>query len=306
MADETIVLTKNFDAGKMQWPAIFQQKFDGVPAKITRMEDGTVEALSRQGERLLSINHIVQAARPLLLQVGDFIVCECWKPGTPFKDIGGMVRDTKQQHPSLVGVIFDGCAGLGSLADYASRFKTIKDRLAVALDAGKLSQATYPLRMAPSLPVRDEEHAKAVLAGLLKMYPWAEGAMIHSPAKTWSPGKRCWGTQRLKYEPTIDLRVIGFEEATAEDGTPKGMVGRINAELRKADGSIIEIGIGPGKLTHSERRTLWAQQKAGIIQGMNLIAEIKYMPDPAYDALRQPTFQCWRPDKTEPDTYVAH
>jgi ATP-dependent DNA ligase len=140
-----------------------------------------------------------------------------------------------------------------------------------------------------------------VWKGFQEKFPKAEGAVLHAYGKQWNPGKRCWGTQKLKGEPTIDLRVVGFEEAVSEAGEPKGMVGRINVELARADGTVEIVGVGPGKLTHEERFHLWRTRNSTKVEDMNLIAEIKYMPDATYGKLRQPTFQQWRPDKTEAD-----
>jgi hypothetical protein len=68
------------------------------------------------------------------------------------------------------------------------------------------------------------------------------------------------------------------------------MVGRIIADFHGT-----EIGVGPGKLSHAERRKLWVNREHN-----HGVATIKYKRDDSYTALRQPTFQHWRPEKTEP------
>jgi hypothetical protein len=70
------------------------------------------------------------------------------------------------------------------------------------------------------------------------------------------------------------------------------MIGRINCWYK---GQI--IGVGPGKLTHAERREL--AKAPMVLTGYNRIAKVQYKKDDSYEALRQPTFQCWRDDKDE-------
>jgi ATP-dependent DNA ligase len=297
----TIELLKPYTPSKMQFPAGFMQKLDGVPVNMQRRESGVILGLSRQGEVIQSIRHIEEACRPLLLTPGSFLVGELYIHGVPFKDISGKVRDTKQQHRDLVMFVFDGNVTALSDAPWVTRYNAFELALGIATEATGIQPNLYPVRRIPMLEVRSDTHADRVFEGFMQKFPKAEGAVLHSYAKRWSPGKRCWGCQKIKAEPTIDLRVVGFEEAVSEGGEPKGMVGRINVELARADGTVSIVGVGPGKLTHEERFHLWRTEQIAPAKDMNLIAEIKYMPDDTYGKLRQPTFQQWRPDKTEPD-----
>ncbi|MCP4647185.1 MAG: hypothetical protein GY852_05520, partial [bacterium] len=97
-----------------------------------------------------------------------------------------------------------------------------------------------------------------------------------------------------KRQDTLDLMVVGFEEAIDKHGFPKGMVGRIQIMYKGK-----QIGAGPGKLSHVERTKYWDIYKKGLF--LPQLAEIAYKPDPSYDALREARFQCWRSDKTQPD-----
>jgi ATP-dependent DNA ligase len=159
----------------------------------------------------------------------------------------------------------------------------------------------------PAVNVYTQEEAEAAHDAFMLNSPDAEGSVLHSWYKVFQPGKRCWGTQRMKPVPTIDLMVVGFEEAHSVDGAPLGMVGRINAEITTLVPTTMGmqnkaevIGIGPGALNHTERKNLWRMWKKG--QFTPRIAEIRYMRDDSYDALRQPTFKQWRDDKHRPDT----
>ena len=84
------------------------------------------------------------------------------------------------------------------------------------------------------------------------------------------------------------------------------MVGRLIVSYKG-----LTIGVGPGRLTHGERTSLWTCREAYLRTEQDghrwkellpgRIAQIKYKADDSYDALRQPTFQHWRPEKDEPD-----
>jgi ATP-dependent DNA ligase len=156
-----------------------------------------------------------------------------------------------------------------------------------------------PIPLIPGHVVYTEAEANESFEQLMQLKPEAEGAVLHTLDKPFQPGKRCWGTQRMKPVPTIDLKVIGFEEAVhGASGNPNGMVGRINVEftrLHNGTPRMAHIGVGPGTLTHKERTQIWNNQK----KFHGRIAEVRYMRDDTYEALRQPTFLRWRDDKTK-------
>lgn len=116
--------------------------------------------------------------------------------------------------------------------------------------------------------------------------------MVRTLQHTYDVAKRSHGMMKLKPKPTADLRVVGFEEAVSKDGTPLGMIGRIVCEYKG-----LHIGVGPGKFNHAERISIW-NKRAGFV---GAILEVQYMKDDSYEALRQPTAQQWRYDKTEPN-----
>jgi ATP-dependent DNA ligase len=303
MAGETIELLKNYEPSKMQWPAMHQQKIDGVPTRVIK-QLGFARSYTRQGERLTSIPHIEQLCN-VLLQEGESVMMELHIAGKSFKEISGLVR----RHAAcrdLVGWIFDADTRDDELmcAPWAIRMRSIALRLIdLAAKAGTPPDG-LACRVLPGSKVNSAEEAEAAHEALMIANPDAEGSVLHSLQKPFQPGKRCWGTQRMKPVPTIDLRVVGFEEAISENGTPLKMVGRINAEFTRYvptgfkgfDRAHTEvIGIGPGALNHSQRKELWALYKSGNYKPR--IAEIRYMRDNSYDALRQPTFKQWRDDK---------
>jgi ATP-dependent DNA ligase len=306
MSTETIELLKNYEPSKMHWPAMLQPKIDGVPVRVFKNIENKMTAFTRQGERVTSIPHILQFASTLL-HPGESMVMELHIAGKPFKEISGHVRRKNTTCPELVGWVFD-FADLGSLLNtYFHRYWMIKKRIEQAAFFAQCTLEDLCIRIMPVVNVHTQEEAEAVHDSFMLNNHDAEGNVLHSWYKVFQPGKRCWGTQRMKPVPTIDLLVVGFEEAHSEDGNPLGMVGRIKAELitlvsnpMGMQHKVDVVGIGPGALNHTERKNLWRMWKKG--QFTPRIAEIRYMRDDSYDALRQPTFKQWRDDKHRPDT----
>lgn len=302
MSGESIELLKNYDPKKMQWPALHQQKIDGVPVRINK-EAGKVTSISRQNEPIRSIAHIERFA-DVLLRNGESLIMELYIHGKPFKEISGLVRAHKQCQ-ALLGYVFDFNFPTSFDQTYATRRSEIALRISSALEWSNSNGADTIIRMIPSTLCYSSKDADEAHEALMLANPDAEGSVLHSKSKLFQPGKRCWGTQRMKPVPTIDLLVVGFEEAiSAETGLGLGMVGRINADYNMVDPLngqlVLTIGIGPGALNHTERKELWRMWKKG--QYTPRIAEIRYMRDDSYDALRQPTFKCWRDDKKGPDS----
>lgn len=303
MANETIELLQGWNPKKLNFPAVHQEKIDGVPALVRYVGSSTTNpkpgwrAYTRQGNLITSIPHILaEVARMFHKQLDTELVMELYIDGQPFKYIGGRVRQ-HQPCSELVGYLFDNWCTYDLENTYASRMQWLEDECS--------QYAMQNMRLLPFTIVADEEAADRAHDMLMTYKPKAEGSVYHSCSKTWEPSVRSWQVQKRKPLPTIDLRIVGFEEAISEAGVPLGMVGRVLAELSSlgADGKqeINIVGIGPGKLTHPERKAIWAEFNRRFWKPR--IAEIKYMRDDTYDALRQPTFQTWRDDKSEPDTY---
>lgn len=308
MSNETIELLKTYEPAKMQYPALHQQKIDGVPVRVCMEEGRKIVAYTRQGEVVTSIPHILQFCSVLLQYEGDSVVMELHIEGKPFKEISGLVR-RKEPCRALVGHVFDADWSVYPQATYINRLRTLAFWIGKIAEKAGTTVMDLQVRPIPGVLVADEEQADAAHEALMLANPNAEGSVYHYLEKTFQPGKRCWGTQKRKPIPTIDLRIVGFEEAISEGGAPLRMVGRINAEFHVYTGdpatAYVEptiIGIGPGALNHTQRKLLWAEFKAGKFKPR--IAEIRYMRDDSYDALRQPTFKCWRDDKVEADARV--
>jgi ATP-dependent DNA ligase len=297
MTAESIELLKNWRPDKMHFPAIMQEKIDGVPIRIRNI-GGHIHAWTRQNERITSCDHIIEYVRPLLLAPGSSIIGELQvEPRLPFKTVSGLVR-RKEACPKLILNVFDADLDASPGTPYLTRRSEAQNWLALAAAPSEAP----PVRLIPGVTVHSETAADQAFALFMQIRPTAEGVVFHSLAKPFNPGKRCWGTQRRKAKPTIDLEVHSFEEAIDKFGKPKGMVGRINCRYTRKGKPETIIGIGPGKLSHAERTTLWRKHGNRPLAG-SWICQVEYMTDPTYDALRQPTWQCWRPDKTEGDVH---
>lgn len=291
----TIPLAKGFKPEKLNYPVLVSEKLDGVPIAVTVTVDDSGTPLlpatmkTRQGEDCISAFSIV--AEWVVNNLSFFegfpgshtMVGELFQtsnPQAPFKDTSGIARRQVDQGKLLSWGIFDYFWDGGDVS-YFDRFTYFYGKM----------QTTENVVCIPFYTVDDEEELDATFRVFTQDNPKAEGMVARSATDTFNPGKRSWGYQKMLYEPTIDLRIMGFEEAKdGKTGEGKGMVGRLIASYKGG-----EIGIGPGKLTHKERVELWTTPFCPRI------AQIKYKADDSYEALRQPTFQHWRYDKTEPD-----
>lgn len=289
---------------------------------------GTVVALTRQNEVAVSVPHLLVFADKLLLTQGASFTAECLVPGSPFKDSSGIIRRTTPDEDTakIIAIAFDfNVLALPNETYYirAKQFEEVYHPLVVQY---KIINAVCKVFLVKSVSVQDVDDVARVLGEFQERIADLEGMMIHSYVKPFRPGKRCWGMSRVKPQPTIDLEVVSFEEAISEAGEPLGMVGRVNVRLRRkwpsgtlpAGWTPVEgvyctahyvgekvVGVGPGKLNHDERKSIWysLQKHGGDMKSAfgPLYAEIKYMPDESYEALRQPTVQRLRTDKTEGD-----
>lgn len=330
-------LAMNLDpkhAGKFL-PGYAQIKYDGVPITFTRKGE-FITAMSRQNEPMLSVGHIAGYLSQVLVVENASVTMECLVPGKPFKDASGIIRrETPDADTArIVGVIFDASLNANPKETYYIRMKQLQNVVDTLASVVRTAGKALPFAVVKSVKVETLEQIETVWAGWHAANKNIEGMMIHALSKPFQAGKRCRGMCRYKPQPTIDLEVTHFEEATSEAGEPLGMVGRVNVRLRRswpqgapaatkksdlfwcrhADAvwSTV-VGVGPGKLTHEERTKLWqdcqriqdtdSSAKIGV-PSSTVYAEIKYMPDETYAALRQPTVQRLRTDKTEGDVLV--
>lgn len=271
---------------KFNYPVQITEKLDGVPAVYTKL-NGEIKVISRQSTDILSTPHIADFLSDIL-QEGDSITGELYIEGKRFKEISGLVRRSEPCYDLTLNV-FEYCPA--GLEDYC-----YQDRLMLMSAAiGVHLTPTTPVQLIGGTTVNNDEELLNEIRHFMAFNPDSEGLVIREWTGDNSKlqiGKRSKGMVKFKPKPTVDLRVVSFEEAVSKTGEPLGMVGRLNVEYK---GTV--IGVGAGKLKHKERAAIFQNQEEYI----GKIAEVQYMRDPSYDALREPTFQQWREDKVTPN-----
>ena len=301
----TIMLAKGYEPNKLRFPVMASEKLDGVPAKIhISINEGiyppsqlvskriiwTVQ--TRQGKPFPAIHQQVAALAEHLQEtgcIGTFVfVAEVTHADhiMPFKDVSGHCR-RQEQCDELRLNVFDFYKPTLEGPDLLPFGKRI-------VLASALVRDMFWCKLVPQILCKDAvELAKALIA-IKVMHKDGfipEGAVIRSCHDKWEEGKRGWGYQKVVDDPTTEVWVTDFEEAISATGEPLGMVGRINAIWYDGGPGTIQ-GVGPGKMTHPERKLIWQDQDKYVEQW----ATVKYKRDPSYTALRQPTFQHWRPE----------
>lgn len=300
MSDEVLMLAKKFDIKKCTFPVVATEKLDGVAADFYGTYEGDIEVRSRQDKPILSVAHIQEWLKHRLPPT-HHLICELYIPGVPFKDVSGMVRK-QENNPAIQAHVYDYYMVGGEHLTYKARMNIMAENIG----SDVLEDPNSPVRLIPGHYCHVADNLRAYIEKFSQEKPNAEGLVIRDltgPNSGYKFG-RSWGMQKLKNQGTVDLEIHSFEEAIDKDGNPKGMVGRINVLYHTGASSDGKneytdyeiIGAGPGKMSHAERTKVWKNQKDYI----GRIAEISYMPDPAYNALREPRFYRWRDDKSEP------
>lgn len=320
-----IMLATTLDEKKIKFPVDVTVKLDGVAADFHKTPRGwTVQ--SRQGKPILSVGHIIdylntnfKSAAVNTHVVGELTHIE----HEAFKDAGGIIR-RKEKNEGIILNVYDVYRPEYPNDTYEMRKSYIKkfcaNRQGMFYSKGSLA---YKIIQAVPLvaTVANSGELNRLLDKVPEMMnesPRIEGfviRMLRGADSFYKVNKRSKGMMRFKPKPTLDLQVVSFEEATANkvmtfmdeqftEGEGLRAVGRINVLYK---GSV--VGVGPGCLTHKERRELWTRynkfiQDGGDMDKRKLIAEVEFMLDPNYDGLRQPVFKRWRTDKKEA-SYVS-
>lgn len=311
-----IMLAVTFDPTKVTYPAEVSIKLDGVAADFYKTPDGWV-AQSRQGKPIPSTEHIIKFLNKNFnsVEVNTHIIGELTVTGVDdFKDAGGIIRRQEVDERITLN-IYDVYVVGKENEIYADRIKRIQHFTAKGAFGTEGSVVWSFIKRVPVCGIAyNHNDILTLFDGIDKLMETSnlfEGFMVRCLRGTdskYKVGKRSRNMMRYKPKPTVDLEVVRFEEATANktmtfldeeftEGEGLRAVGRIVALYKDK-----EIGVGPGTLTHVERRELWDRYvKAGKPQmnGRGLLAEIEYMVDNSYTALRQPIFKRWRKDKQE-------
>ena len=254
---------------------IMMPKYDGCLAIV--VADDTGHVLTRTGEPITSIPHVLAQARKML--PGYVIFGEAYKFDTPFKDISGSFRRHAPQDDLIVAA-FDAVP----VADWRAGKcdEPYKARLA-RLRRAWLSTPSEEIIVAPALDlVAPQGFANAMIdmAGY-------DGAIIRRKSAGWSTGASKNG-EALKVKPvkSLDLRAWAVFPGK---GKHAGRAGGITVSYRGVD-----TNVGTG-FTDAEREHLSTNGCKGMI------AEIEFMEVTADGKLREPRFRGWRFDKDHAD-----
>lgn len=297
---KTLQLAKPYTPDKLSDRVYVSEKLDGVPVRfdvtIRNNQVHVKQGRTRQDEFAVSCGFIAQSLLTVLQSAIDnapqsdrdwVIIGEVMhETYTGFKDISGVVR-RKTPQTGLYLNIFDFWDSARPEDTFASRN--------FALNCLIGARQIHEVRVVKQIATYKSSMLQQTIDEMMPKV--GEGLIVRDANELFQPGKRTWGYQKVVREPTIDLRIVRFEEGVGKNANA---VGRLIAEYNGA-----EIGIGPGKLTYEERATLWTryldQPLSFHSPASSFMACIKYKPDDGYKALRQPTFQHWRSDKKEPD-----
>lgn len=291
----TIPLAQPYSAKKIKYPGYLSVKLDGVPVRVDLTHykgEWHVGARTRQDEVVHSTEHALTAFASCIIETGlltegmyTFVFEVTHTVFKDFKDVSGVVRRQSAQD-GLVLNLFDCVNHTNNLNPFSVR--------STAMQTIGQHMQHEAFSVVPQYAVKDAESFKAIEAALLDRYPHCEGLVYRAADAVWNPGSRLPDYMKVLNEPMSDVEVLGFEEAvSAKTGEGLGMVGGIR--IRWKDGE--EYGVGPGKLTHDERKKLWYEK---FDTSGPHIAQIKHKRDDTYKGPRQGTFQCWRPEKKEP------
>lgn len=207
--------------------------------------------------------------------------------------------------PIVIGHVFDLCEPSVANKPYRERYEMLKSWIEFQHTLGKLED----LQVVGYVVINNEEELLAQEEIWLNM--GYEGMIIRDPDAPYkwgkSTAKECGYTRRKPYEDTEGVLIDVFEaeenlnEAFTdtqgltkrtthqENKVGKGMAGALMVK-RLDTGDMARIG--PGKLTHAERVTLWETRYEAIENEM--IVKFRHFPIGVKDKPRQARFLSWR------------
>lgn len=255
---------------------IMMPKYDGCLAIVVADDSGHV--LTRTGEPITSIPHVLAQARKLL--PGYVIFGEAYKFDTPFKDISGAFRRHAPQD-DLIVVAFDAVPAADWRAGKCD--ESYKARLARLREAWHASPVPAII-VAPA----SDAGASQGFANALVAQGGYDGAILRRADAPWTTGASKNG-EAIKVKPvqSLDLRAVDW---FVGKGKYQGLAGGIVVEYR---GVTTQVGTG---FSDAERVTIASQGTR------NQIAEVEFMELTADGRLREPRFKGWRYDKEQPDS----
>lgn len=340
MGKETIMLAKPV-APKLIDPQakyMISEKIDGQPAHFVLQEDGSLMVESRQGKPITSVSQKLLDDVVHYLTMNGIKECsgELYVPLMGSAEISGLVRkdevceelelnlfphQPERAQPTTDMRVLDHILVSGEVIldaiDETGIIRLFQDNGSFDASSTLGEEIATKLEMVNDIQFDSTDRK------------YIEGFIAYKVDEPWVAGKRSSGYIKLIQDPTIDLLVVGVEEARTtkdqvdEDGNiliPKGTpLGRVGAFICKWGNGTCKVG--SGKLSHKGAKYLWDRIQEGrtrIVEETTvymrtkengdsvevtqypMIIEVKYKVDAKYTSPRQPTFQRFRYDK---DTY---
>lgn len=280
------------EPGFLEENYIAQPKYDGCNLVMVAI-DGNINAFSRTGEVVKSVDHAMLA----LTQLPDFVegvyLSECWAPDLEFNEISGLFRRQTPDEETcrLQAVIFDYLspeewkAGESGMA-YANRVARLPATL------GFIKQATAPVWLGGSFGYLSETWpgttAQTTCDRLVEAGGY-DGLILRDPYGAWVKGSN--GTRgeiiKIKRKLSFDLRVVDYVPGKKQHA---GKIGSLVVEFRGK-----RMGAGTGLKAHERDIARFEQDWLGKI------VEVEAMDYSADGLLREPRMKGIRHDKPEPD-----
>jgi ATP-dependent DNA ligase len=286
----TIPLSKSYNPSKLSFPVYVSIKLDGMPIKFTLSKDKIVSLKSRQNTDNTSCLPRARELQRAILKTGEhqFVAEMTHRTEKDFKTVSGHVRRGKE-NDDLIMNIFDYVDSDKSLGFWDRHMKLLE------LIPYKNWRLWDKINLVEQHVCNSQDEVDDTIILLMRDHPDAEGLVMRSHDDLWVPASRSWGYQKLVIKPTLDLKVRNFYEAlTSDTKERKGMIGGMWCHYHDK-----VIRVPAGKMKHDERELLWLKYRGDYLDETK-ICEVQYKKDDSYNVPREPVFQHWRPEKTEP------
>lgn len=283
-ADHLVQKVKPFNASKIKYPCIVNEKYDGVYC-IAYCDGVDVNIFSRTGEEYLSLNHLKAELYDYLGEETGFAIFEAYCDGVPQSTISGWCRDEQNQHNEIIAIVHDNL----TMKEYLGEDKTPYWKREITCDMSVYKYLRHPYRVV----VSNQEQLERIVQEV-----WdrgGEGIVIKNPDAPYSKGKRNWDLMKLKRSVSYDLRVLALEEG---QGKYKGMLGKLICQWK--DGKSIKVGSG---LTDEQRKAWWdtSYYTEFYKEIVGKVVQIDAMAESSKGVLREPVFRGIRYDKKKAD-----
>lgn len=259
----------------LKFPCVVAEKFDGVFCCGIKDTEGNVRIISRTGEEYTSMEHLKKYLKYILdMEYTHFVLFEAYLPDTPQATTNGYCRDTKEQHPDIIAMIY-GIVGTNGEIRFTEA------------EGNKLMTEGCPYRYVYHTLAESEQDLIDSYNGVLNR--GGEGIVITPHmVQPYLHGKRNATFIKMKQSVTYDLEVVGVTEGT---GKYKGTLGALL--VRWKDGKTLKVS----GMTDAQRHE-WYDNHSVIV---GKIIEVQAMTESSKGKLREPRFKGIRTDKVEAD-----